>query len=73
MNEEYRIIFQHYFVTDSGERFKVDEPIIVEQIFTRNIGGSPIIINRLFDEAKHYTLMKMSEPPKEENNEQNPT
>lgn len=61
MQEAYRLVLQHYIVADDGDRLRIDEPIVVEQIFDRTYGCTPVVINRLFDEMKHFTLMKMSE------------
>lgn len=60
MQEVYRLVLQHYFVADDGDRLRIDEPIVVKQIFDRRNGCTPIVINRLFDELKRFTLLKMS-------------
>lgn len=60
MQEAYRLVLQHYFVADDGDRLRIDEPIVTEQIFDRENGCTPVVINRLFDEMKHFTLMEMS-------------
>ena len=58
--EGYRIVLTHYAVDlDTGERAKLDEPIVVEQVFDRTYGGSPIILNRMIDEMKEYVIDRL--------------
>lgn len=60
MFEKYRLVLTHYAVNSvTGENIKLDEPICIEQVFDRRYGGSPILINRLFDELKAYTLARV--------------
>ena len=60
MSEEYRLVLTHYVVNEvTGERFRLDEPLCIEQVFDRRYGGSPIILNRMFDELKAYALDKL--------------
>lgn len=66
MQEAYRLVLQHYFISDTGDRMRIGDPIVTEQIFDSENGCNPIIINRLFDEMKHFTLIKMSEDRTEE-------
>ncbi len=59
MLEAYRMVLTHYAVDrETGERFKLDEPICIEQVFDRTYGGSPILLNRMFDELKAYALAR---------------
>ena len=65
MKEIYRLTLTHYvFDEDTGERIRLEEPICVEQIYDRRYGGSPIILNRMCDEMKHYILDKVNEVEK---------
>ena len=60
MMEEYRLVLTHCAVDEeTGERFRLDEPICVAQVFDRRYGGSPIILNRMLDEMKAFALAKM--------------
>lgn len=60
MSEEYRLVLTHYAVNEvTLERFRLDEPICVAQVFDRRYGGTPIILNRMFDEMKAFVLKKM--------------
>ena len=60
MFECYELVLKHYVVNkESGERFQLEEPIAVTQAFDRRYGGSPIIIQGMFDEMKHYVLARM--------------
>ena len=62
MFEAYRLTLTHYAVDEAtGEKFRLDLPIATEQVFDRRYGGSPIILNRMFDEMKSYVLEKMNE------------
>lgn len=65
MIEAYRLVLTHYAVDEeTGERFKLDLPISVEQIFDRKYweyGGAPIVLNKMFDEMKTYILLKAGE------------
>ncbi len=57
MIEEYRLVLTHYAVdTTTGERINLDEPLCIEQVFDRRYCGSPILLNRMFDELKVYAL-----------------
>lgn len=59
MFEAYRLTLTHYAVNEiTGEKFKLDDPIAIEQVFDRRYGGSPIILNQMFDEMKSYVLAK---------------
>ena len=59
--EGYKMVLTHYIVdSDTGKRIVIDEPIITEQVFDRSYGGSPIILNRMFNEMKEYTLNRMA-------------
>lgn len=60
MFECYELVLQHYMLDkESGERFRIEEPIGITQVFDRRYGGSPIIINRMFDEMKSHVLARM--------------
>lgn len=60
MFERYRIVLTHYIVdSDTGKKITLDEPVIIEQVFDRSYGSSPIILNRMLDEMKKYVLNKM--------------
>lgn len=60
MMEEYRLVLTHCAVNEvTGERFRLDEPICIAQVFDRRYGGSPIILNRMLDEMKAFALAKM--------------
>ena len=62
MKEIYRLTLTHYvFDEDTEKRIRLEEPICVEQIYDRRYGGSPIILNRMCDEMKHYILNKVDE------------
>ena len=62
MVEAYRLTLTHYAVDKAtGERFRLDDPIVIEQVFDRGYGGSPIILNQMLDEMKSYVLAKMNE------------
>ena len=60
MIEEYKLVLTHYAVNmTTGERIKLDEPLCIEQVFDRTYGGSPILLNHMFDELKSYALAKL--------------
>lgn len=60
MFEAYRLTLTHYAIDEiTGERFKLDDPITIGQVFDRRYDGSPIILNRMLDEMKSYVLAKM--------------
>ena len=60
MFERYRIVLTHYIVdSDTGKRITLDDPVVIEQVFDRSYGSSPIILNRMLDEMKKYVLNKM--------------
>lgn len=62
MFEAYRLTLSHYAADEkTGEKFNLDDPICIEQIFDRTFGGSPIILNRMLDEMKRMVLAKMDE------------
>lgn len=62
MKEIYRLVLTHYvFDEDTEELIRLEEPICVEQVYDRRYGGSPIILNRMCDEMKHYILDKVDE------------
>lgn len=61
MIEAYKIVLTHYAVDiTTGEHIKLDEPLCIEQGFDRRYcgGGSPILLNRMFDELKAYALAR---------------
>ncbi len=59
MVEEYRLVLTHYAVDKTtGERIKLDDPLCIEQVFDRRYCGSPILLNRMFDELKTYALAR---------------
>lgn len=59
MIEAYKIVLTHYAVDiTTGEHIKLDEPLCIEQVFDRTYGGSPILLNRMFDELKAYALAR---------------
>lgn len=65
MFEAYRLTLTHYAVDKAtGEKFRLDDPIAIEQVFDHRCGGSPIILNRMLDEMKSYVLAKMDEVEK---------
>ena len=60
MIEEYKLVLTHYAVNmTTGEHIKLDEPLCIEQVFDRRYVGSPILLNRMFDELKAYALAKL--------------
>ena len=60
MFEQYRLVLTHYMINPAtGERIKLDEPLCIEQAFDRKYGGSPILLNRMFDEMKAYALTRV--------------
>lgn len=57
MIEQYRLVLTHYAVdTETGKHIKLDEPFCIEQVFDRRYCGSPILLNRMFDQLKAYAL-----------------
>ena len=56
VQEVYKITVTHYLQDEDGERFELEEPIVCQHIWDRTYGGSGVILNRLFDEAKAYAL-----------------
>lgn len=65
MFEAYRLVLTHYMINEaSGEHFKLDEPLCTEQVFDRRYGGSPILLNRMFDELKAYALERVESSEK---------
>ena len=59
MIEAYRIVLTHYAVEETtGDKYTIDEPLCIEQVFDRTYGGSPILLNRMFDELKAYALAR---------------
>ena len=65
MMEEYRLMLTHYVVNEvTGERFRLEEPIVVTQAFDRRYGGSPIILNRMCDEMKKFVLAMIDDDRK---------
>lgn len=59
MIEEYKLVLTHYLVDKTtGERIKLDEPLCIEHVFDRTHCGSPILLNRMFDEMKAYALAR---------------
>lgn len=66
MFEAYRLTLTHYAVDiATGEKFRLDAPIAIEQVFDRRYGGSPIILNRMLDEMKSYVLANMDKENEE--------
>ena len=61
IREAYKLTLTHYAVDENFDKIKLDEPIVVEHIFDRQFGGSPIILNRMLDEMRAYVLNKMDE------------
>lgn len=63
MIESYKLTLTHYAVDKAtGEKFRLDLPITVEQVFDRTNGcGSPVILNHMLDEMKYYVLTIMNE------------
>lgn len=62
MLEAYRLTLSHYAVSeDMSEKFKLDDPVVIEQVFDRRFGGSPVVLNRMLDEMKAFVLKKMDE------------
>ena len=58
IKEVYRLALTHYAVDDDFTKTPLDEPIVIEQIFDRRFGGSPIILNRMLDEMRVMLLEK---------------
>lgn len=56
VQEVYKITVTHYLQDEDGERFEIEEPIVCQHIWDRTYGGSGIVLNRMFDEAKAYAL-----------------
>lgn len=62
MIEAYKLTFSHYAVDEeSGKRIKLDEPIVVQQIFDRRYGGGTMVLNYMFEQMKSFVLKKASE------------
>ena len=62
MREIYRLTLSHYIVDDEfTERHKIDDPVVVEEVFDKRYINTPIILNRMLDEMKDYVLLKMGE------------
>ena len=60
MIEAYRLVMTHYMVDETtGDKFTIDEPLCIEQVFDRRYYGGPILLNRMFDELKAYALDRM--------------
>lgn len=62
MIDEYRLVLTHYAVDErTGDKYSIDEPLCIRQVYDRRYcdGGSPILLNRMFDELKAYALSKM--------------
>ena len=60
MIETYRLVLTHHMVDkETGERIKLDEPICTEYVIDHTYGGVPILLNRMFDELKAYTLSRV--------------
>ena len=58
VQEVYKIIVTHYMQDENGERFEIEEPIVCQHICDRTYGGSGVILNRMFDEAKAFALRR---------------
>ena len=54
--EVYKITVTHYLQDGDDKMFEIEEPIICKHMFDRRYGGSGIVLNRIFDEAKAYAL-----------------
>ncbi len=62
MFEAYKLTLTHYAVDRAtGEKFKLDDPIVIEHVFDRRYCGGPIILNQMLDEMKSYVLAKTNE------------
>lgn len=62
MYEAYRLTLSHYMVDkNDGTRTELELPIVIEQMFDRTFGGSPIILSRMLDEMKRVVLLKKGE------------
>lgn len=60
MIEQYSLVLTHYAVEETtGDRYTIDEPLCITQAFDRRYCGSPILLNRMFDELKAYALEKV--------------
>lgn len=43
---------------EDGEKYELEEPIVCQHICDRTYGGSGVILNRMFDEAKAFALRR---------------
>ena len=60
MIEAYRLVLTHYMVDKTtGEHIKLDDPLCIEHVYDREYCGSPILLNRMFDELKTYALARV--------------
>ena len=58
VQEVYKIIVTHYMQDEDGEKYELEEPIVCQHIWDRTYGGSGVILNRMFDEAKAFALRR---------------
>ena len=60
MIETYKLVLMHYAVDETtGDHIKLDEPLCIKNVFDRKYCGSPILLNRMFDELKTYALARV--------------
>ena len=60
MIEEYKLVLTHYMIDETtGSHITLDEPFCIRHVVDRRFCGSPILLNRMFDELKAYALSKM--------------
>ena len=57
--EVYRLTLTHYMLLENGEKVKLDEPIIIQNVACHGFGNIPFLLNRMFDELKVYALNTM--------------
>ena len=62
MIEVYRLTLSHYAIDEeSGEKFKIDDPVVVQQVFDHRYGGVTIVLNRMFEQMKSFVLNQVGE------------
>ena len=57
MYECYKLTFERFIIDlESGERFKVEEPLIVQHVFDTTNGGCTYVLNSILERMKHEVL-----------------
>ena len=57
MVEVYRLTLSHYAIDEeSGEKFKIDDPVVVQQVFDYRYGGVTIVLNHMLEQMKSLVL-----------------